>query len=161
MGLDISFHSKAKFLAAEEPEDGELDYDAHAYVNPDFSERADGLKGGFYKVEGEGGSFRAGSYSGYNRWRGALAQLVGVTDRGVFEGRHPNCPFHDLINFSDCEGAIGPKTSAKLAAEFESWRERAQKFAATTGDPEWFMRIYDDFAEAFKTAANDGFVSFH
>ena len=35
-------------------------------------------------------------------------------------------PFVELLNFSDCEGFIGPKTSAKLHADFLEWDEKAK-----------------------------------
>ena len=44
-------------------------------------------------------------------------------------------PFWELINFSDCEGVIGPKTSAKLAGDFAAFQEKADAHHG-----QWFGR---------------------
>lgn len=94
-------------------------------------------------------------------------------------------PFLELIHFSDCEGIIGPKTSAKLYKDFEKYRdkfkkeskertrkenedqygdllktfgkERLEKFLARENQA---ILIYDDFMSAFETASNNGVVLF-
>ena len=63
-------------------------------------------------------------------------------------------PFYELINFSDCEGFIGPKTSAKLAKDFAAWQEKA-------GERGWFSEKYAQWRAAFELAANGGVVQFH
>ena len=74
----------------------------------------------------------------------------------VWEGRlHPEA-FEELIHFSDCEGTIGPKTSAKLAKDFADWRDRAEKHTPE----EYFFAKYCDFQKAFEIAARGGAVKF-
>lgn len=157
MGLDITALQDAKRERVLNEDDG---YDrglTHAYVNADFAERADGLEDGFYSSEDDFG-FRAGSYSGYGYWREWLSQtFLGVLPRSVwddpeaFAGR----PFFELIHFSDCEGIIGPNVAAKLAKDFEDGR--TQVVAAA----ESMVAVYNDFARAFKMAAQNGLVIFH
>ena len=42
-------------------------------------------------------------------------------------------PFVELINFSDCEGVIGPEVAAKLAKDFADYEFSASAFAAIQG----------------------------
>src|SRR3972149_5024711 len=105
MGLDITATSKiAKTRAG-------LDNTIHLCINKDFPEQADG-----YYTYAEKLSFRAGTYSSYNQWRDQLAQLA----QGAFL---------ELINFSDCEGAIGSKTSTKLLKDFQDHEQKTRKSA--------------------------------
>jgi hypothetical protein len=123
MALDITAFSRARFVAPKADNDYEEHEEEHVYVYAvDWPERLDGREPGWYAVDGDAMHFRAGSYSGYNHWREQLcAAALGVHPKEVwedpasFDGR----PFVELINFADNEGAIGPKTSAKLLADFQ------------------------------------------
>jgi hypothetical protein len=106
------------------------------------------------------GSFRVGSYSGYNHWREELAKGGGYPKYAdsYAEGawnHYDNGPFWELINFSDCEGFIGPKTSLKLFKDFEKYEKEFEPHN------EYFKKIYDNFKEAFKVASENGVVDFH
>lgn len=176
MGLDITAYSKLKVVDVVYDADGEpidpvtreslfvsaADF-AHIYVNPDFPERADALMRGYY-LYGETLGFRAGSYSYYSRWREELAKLAGYP--GSSDSLYPcsstvyeafGGPFWELINFSDCEGAIGPKTSAKLAEDFAGFRKKLDGAVVSMG----FVDTYDEFEKAFQLAADGGAVCFH
>lgn len=167
MGLDITAYKTVKFVRPLKP--GE---NSHAewprierlYVNNHFVARADGLKDGLYEVSQEPDgqiNFRAGSYSGYNRWRATLAGLVGTTPEAEWEKETPSGPFHELINFADNEGIIGPVTSAKLAKDFAEWRERAEKYGRGIDDG-WWWENYQEWQRAFELAASGGgVVKFH
>lgn len=181
MGLDITAYSKLEMVDVVYDADGEpinpvtreslfvvaADF-AHIYVNPDFPERADGLARGYYLYE-ETIGFRAGSYMYYSRWREELARLAGYPaspGEGLMASHHPHSngvweceggPFFELINFSDCEGAIGPKTSAKLAKDFADFREKLSGEVVSFG----FTENYDNFEQAFRLAADGGAVCFH
>ncbi len=135
----------------------------------DTAWRGDGLKEGWYKPEGERYRFRAGSYGGYNGWRTHLCQaMLDVSAKALWETQeHPlvatrflGKPFVELINFSDCEGVIGPRTSKKLATDFA---EHKDKFAATL-DPKLtdfgYAESYDDWTKAFALASETGAVHF-
>lgn len=161
MGLDIQAVSRATKVAPPEgcEEPTEWAYEngyVYGWVNSDFSERADGLTDGAYEVDRQV-SFRAGSYSGYNRWREWLAgSVLGVSpekvwgDFDAFTGR----PFVELIHFADNEGLIGPVTSAKLAADF------AREKPTNGEDDDYYLATYQRFREAFELASDGGFVQF-
>jgi len=112
--------------------------------------------------------FRAGSYSGYNWWREQLCQLaldVPPDDVWGDPEHYAGKPFVELINFSDCEGCIGPITAAKLAVDFREYGPRVRTRAATqitdTEERSYFLDSYADWQRAFEVAAHDGFVIFH
>ena len=172
MGLDITAYRKIEIAnGAAVDEDGDpVDYDEHQrfYFNPDFQGREEGLvEGAIYTRGTEEHDFRAGGYGGYNAWREELAKLAGYpatphTRYLVTEDRHDagaweatEGPFWELINFSDCEGVIGPVVSAKLAKDFEEFDERAK----VIGD--YFYDRYLDWKLAFELAADGGAVVFH
>jgi hypothetical protein len=165
MGLDISYIAKAKLEMPYRQEDEFYDEADDrgllmVYPNPDFAAigQDDGLERGAYSGE-RGDGFRAGSYSGYNRWREQLSMMaLGVMPRIVwnnpdeFEGR----PFYEIVHFADNEGVIGPKTSAKLAKDFEDHLDKAREEL-----DEYSFGKYEEWLKAFQTAADDGLVQFH
>jgi hypothetical protein len=177
MGLDITAYTKTTkvdcvFDADGEPIDPQTrqpleDY-ARPCCNPAFTEVAEGLDSEQVFSYEDAFGFRAGSYGGYSNWRETLAKVAGYpaleTERygskymshstGAWEARVG--PFAELINFSDCEGVIGPKTSAKLAKDFADFQEQAD----AQGDSDWQER-YTSWRKAFEMAADSGFVSFH
>lgn len=162
MGLDVEAGRRARLVADIEDErwEGVL----RLYPGESlFAERADGLPEGVYECAGHL-RFRAGSYSGYNRFRDRLARLAhGVSAETIWNARaeYRGSAFYEVIDFSDCEGAIGPQTSRKLAADFAEWRERAAE-AWSSGEPhdDYDLRTYDLFARAFALAADEGAVQF-
>lgn len=166
MGLDITAYERVVWNRACTPdEDVDYDYDTqtHIYFSPHFEDRALPLKEGIYDIEGESMGFRAGSYSGYNWWRSKLAELVGTTDQDIWGGKEP-VAFGELINFSDCEGTIGPEVSRKLAKDFEDWSDRAEAFAKDalkSFDGEYWLQRYNEWKNAFKLASGEGAVQFH
>lgn len=160
MGLDITAYETLKLVRAtneisdEEIDDGSL---VHLYL-AGFPVQADGMAEGLYEASSATHGFRAGSYGGYNRWRYNLAKLVNTTDEAVWANPQPG-PFVELINFSDAEGFIGPKTCAKLTGDFAEWKDRAVRFPDEHEG--WFLRIYSSFHEAFELASKNGCVKFH
>lgn len=62
--------------------------------------------------------------------------------------------FYELIDFSDFEGFMGPRTSSKLLQDFHECREQARRSGLD-------METYDNFVRAFELGANDGAVEFH
>lgn len=178
MGLDITAYRDIEKIDCVFDGDGEpinpssreplnTDY-FQIYVNPDFSERADGLDHKAVYKYAEEMDFRAGSYSGYNHWREQLAELAGwpkvETERwGQKLLRHDAAtydakggPFWELIRFSDCEGTIGPKTSAKLAKDFADHQGKADAHPDI-----YFRNVYNNFRAGFEMAAQNGAVDFH
>lgn len=177
MGLDVTAYTKLIAAQGNEAfdETGELKYDEEnwfqVYDNDDFPGRLEGLQNRHaYKSDEDTHGFRAGSYGGYNTWRNQLAELAGYpaipVDRyktGNVQSRHDegawqstSGPFWELINFSDCEGTIGPVVSAKLAKDFADFQEKADAHT-----DEYFKTKYADWRKAFDMAADGGCVDFH
>lgn len=167
MGLDCHTFKNAK-LRRELPEGSkslrgsdwdDADENGDAIICfTDFPDRLDGHPLGVYSGEA-GEYFRAGSYGGYNRWREHLSQMaLGVPPSTVWDNleAYKDEPFVLLINFSDCEGAIGPESSMILHGQFEAWREQASEEL-----DEWDFKTYERFAKAFEEVAGNGFVIFH
>lgn len=171
MGLDITAYRKVAAVRAKKDEDdGYEDGLTSFYPNTDFPGRFDGLEEGVLYSYVEEHDFRAGSYGGYGAWREWLANLVGYpltpyTSHGrqdeaysaaAWTGVVKGGPFYELIDYSDCEGTIGPKVAAKLAKDFAEWDERAK--AAAVGD---YYERYKNWRKAFEMAADEGAVTFH
>ena len=68
-------------------------------------------------------------------------------------------PFVELIDFSDCEGVIGPKVAAKLAKDFADYEFMASAFAAESND-DFFLALYREWRRAFEWAADGGMIYF-
>jgi len=149
-------------------------------------DRIDGFKKGYYRATGRTMSFDArchsmsflDGYGAYNHWRGLLSLLIfGVKPEEVWNNRskYAGRPFVELIDMSDCEGAIGPKTSMKLAKDFEGFGKtlttrkilrNVRKYGLESEFGHIFTRKcwFRDFLlwqEAFSLASNDGFVVFY
>ena len=158
MGLDIvAFKGLTKTDAEENIH---VSHDAFGYNND--------LETGWYDSE-DSFHFRAGSYSSYNGWRRALCEAFnGMTDIEFWKDSDSllDAPFYELINFSDCEGQIGPKVSEKLYQEFEN-PENEKKFEEYCekkfgNEPgivkEFYMANWQDFKKAFEAARHNGLV---
>lgn len=165
MGLDISVYKNlvAKGELTEENTESLYEQDLHYfYKNPDFESQFIGLnEKAYYSGESVTG-FRAGSYSGYGHFRSILSRVVGF--KSIEEAwEHDNYPMKELINFSDCEGTIGPIVSAKLYQDFVDCKEKADKLFETfeTSECEYYKEKYTDWLEAFEAARHNGAVVFH
>lgn len=167
MGLDISAYRKVAPAPEAEVDSGGWPSDWKRYLSIrqatlDMTEdywpgHTEGIPpAGVYSFAEEFG-LRAGSYGGYNRWREWLAEGVGHNIDEVHKGIITEGPFVELINFSDCEGYIGPIVAAKLHADFVAHRA---KFTGNVDDG-WFPEAYDKWMQAFEIAADGGLVSFH
>lgn len=66
-------------------------------------------------------------------------------------GSAPVDSFWQMIHFSDCNGALGPSVCKALAADFDSYAERAE----THRDDGW-RDLYAKFRMAFRHAAESG-----
>jgi len=112
--------------------------------------------------------FRAGSYSGYNRFRNILSKaLLGVEasavweDAASFEGR----PGYEMIDFSDCEGIISSSVADKLHQDLVENREvfatyliEKENTQKDSSEFEWLMEVYDNFIYAFELASENGVI---
>lgn len=157
MGLDIVAYQGLTKTDAEE----------NIHVSHDEFGYSSDLETGWYDCEGESFNFRAGSYSGYNSWRRALCEAIhGVSDVEFWKDAENfiGQPFYELINFSDCEGQIGPKVSEKLFQDFAN-PENEKKFLdycktnfGTDYLEDFYQANWDDFKKAFEIARQGGLV---
>jgi hypothetical protein len=171
MGLDISAYGRLKPAPhAELDSDGyPKDWEKFTLIRDslidfterDFTGRTKGLSAGVFEPEQQHG-FRAGSYIGYNQWRDHLARMAhGMSAEQVWSGGVESEAFLELINFSDCEGLIGPQVSAKLAQDFEDHEAKAEAYAETIEDGDWWIDRYRQWWRAFQMASDNGAVQFH
>ena len=143
--------------------------------------QSDGLEDGCYYQYSNSDykAFRAGSYSGYGKWREQLSEAIGIKIEDLWLSisrdtklndvldtkSFDEIPFVELLYFSDCEGTIGPIVSKKLYNDFISNRDRVEKYVSSSvpGRPIFYkdwMSLYDDFTDAFRIASNGGAVDF-
>ena len=114
-----------------------------------------------YVVSGETFDFHAGSYSGHGRFRRWLCTLAGIAapeEQWAHPDKYAPLPFHELVNFSDCEGVIGSVACAELAKDFAAYQKQADAYNG--GDAEYWQRVYSDWRKAFELAQHGGVVSF-
>jgi len=171
MGLDIGAYkgiTKSNLVAEEGVDLEEQAYSLGLrvpYINPSFPKQAEGLEEVAYQYESSL-HFRAGSYSGYNLWRAELARLAGVDLEALWgNGSEEELPFAELLNFSDCEGSIGPQVCQKLARDFAAYDAQAKTHALDHpqqgwGGDSWFYDRYRKWHQAFEYGST-GFVDFH
>jgi hypothetical protein len=158
MGLDIVAYKGLTKTDAEE----------NIHVSRDEFGYNDDLEKGWYDCA-DSFHFRAGSYSSYNNWRRVLCEAIhGMTDIEFWKDQDSlvGSAFFELINFSDCEGQIGPKVSEKLYQEFSN-PENEEKFRSYCekeyGDElgaveDFYMANWEDFKKAFEIARDNGLV---
>lgn len=166
MGLDITAYSNLR--AVGEHVDGwcedEDHVGAYAYASfpksfagiPVLSERDGLLHGGCFELTNATRThgFRAGSYSGYYRWRMALAARFNPVSQTVRGFSEPDAdkPFYELIWFADNEGCIGQLAAVELLADFR----------AHSGDGEFGVDpVFLNFRRACELAADGGLIQFH
>lgn len=181
MGLDISAYSNIKVERVMPEYDERYEDSEHwriEYINTHFPHAIEGTdwdRGGYLlwteTPETEQIHFRAGSYSGYNFFRATLAEFsFGLEPTTVGSSKHKEMwnhidtwrgePFWEMINFSDAEGTIGPKTCEKLFTDFDVHRQRFVD-KVKEEDFNYYVDLYDDWTKAFRLGSQNGIVSFH
>jgi len=120
MGLDVSVWSNQEYVHRDWLK---CEWGNHVAVHSSsgFPERRDGMREGCYTANLVH-EFKAGSYSGYGWFRSQLSLFaLGVPSVDVWKNaeRFSGQPFYNLVAFCDNEGILGPKTCAKLSADFE------------------------------------------
>lgn len=160
MGLDITSYSNLK--KGKETEDS-----VYIGKGPTHVARHDYVEGWYEPtLETVGHHFRAGSYGGYNQFRGHLcAAIHGVECEEFWTNEdYEGTPFYELIDFSDCEGVIGAEESKKLLAEFKLhkgiFRRYLENNIDDSEDRDYFMEKYDDWTKAFSISAQKGALIF-
>lgn len=168
MGLDVSAYKNLTKLECVFDADGDpidpvtrepIESYFKVYANSDFPGREEGLEhNGVYSFEDDMSGPSIG-YGSYSHWREGLAKLAGyeATPRELYgktEMLHAAAcwggaagPFAELINFTDCDGVIGPVVAARLLADFQAFDSKASLM-----DPH-FYSVYREFLHCFEMAA--------
>lgn len=161
MGLGISSYSRIKH-----------DTNGEIFVGIDEFGTHQDLPEGRYSPSKEyrHHSFRAGSYSGYNRWRETLSLAIhGVMPSIIWDspGEYKGKDFFEIINFSDCEGFMGPQVSKKLHSDFIKNREIFIQYLHSVHEKmegsysfNYDLRVYDDFTLSFEISKDSGVLIF-
>lgn len=174
MGLDISVYKKIDFKSFQSisgKSEEELDelYDNMLYLYSEYKpyNQSDDIKEGFYNYEKRDYYFRAGSYSGYNLFRKVLCKSFYGFDPEIIWDKpndYTNKDFVELINFSDCEGFIGPKTSKKLFNDFVKNENKFNKFLEDerfdSQTKNNYKLLYNEWKKSFEIASDGGVVRF-
>ena len=182
MGVDIEAFSKVKPVKCTDSDEC-----WEKCIHLPVGDNADGLKPGCY-VRRPGGkkAFLHFSYGGICAFMDELSILAFGVPRDEagkhLRGYQGKPPFIELLFFAGMEGAsIGPRTSAKLHADFVAFATRAKKhFVAkkvsvpppvskrrkkvavdeAEDNVTWMWQAYRDFRKIFKVASDKGVVSF-
>lgn len=177
MGLDIKVYSSLEKVVV-----GESTCSKCGHTGPDledtvlfsesefFPERADNIEFNSDYMYSGGWGYRVGGYGWFDTFREILAKISGYElvkykhDIGmcivVRESHQAGAwkvqggPFHELINFSDHSGIIGPKTSYKLLMDFHNYEHLFRD------QSERFRDAYEDWTEVFEDASKNGCVEF-
>lgn len=176
MGLDITAYSKLetpdplvrkvldKLLLTDNREEV-FEFSERHIASPD-NWIGDMQPGKYYETsKTETFDFRAGSYSVYNTYRKMISEcFLDATQNEVWdnEKKFEGKPFYEQVNFSDCEGFIGPEVSAKLAGDYKKGRDKWYEYLRESGETqiEYYMSKYDQWTKAFELASDGGFVWF-
>ena len=171
MGLDILAISKLRLMTPEvkaaldrlpelSTEDEPVLTVTDITKKQDFCRCLDMDNGDYYKTEGsEEYDFRAGSYSSYGDFRREIAEtFLNSTPVKVWSSpqSYEGQPFYELVDFSDCEGVIGPEVCAKLHKDFVDGRK---KFVEEV-QSDWSVERYDTWTKALEIAKEDGVIIF-
>ncbi|EBS4516446.1 hypothetical protein DQT32_03320 [Salmonella enterica subsp. enterica serovar Braenderup] len=160
MGLDISAYKNIQKEELKGDYDDER-YDRayeqnwvefYTHNQPDVFQHEDIDGDYFYSSPNGRLTMRAGSYGGYSTWRGKLSHLASSLPKDA-DG---NPPFIELLQYSDCEGVIGAKCSAKLANDFAIYELDARQAL-----DDYSFAKYKEWRDMFEYASDNGAVKFH
>lgn len=118
--------------------------------DPAFADRLAPLEEGYYQATELRREY-IGSYHYYGEWRTWLSQTF------------PSA-FEELVDFSDCDGSLGPDAVHSLYVDFEEWNEQVRDIAERTipdaDDATSYIETYRQFRRCFLLADPDGVVEF-
>ncbi len=151
MGLSAVAYSDVRFLGKNVLNE---DYAFHMYNTKDTNQNV--KKEGYYagkRIYSTGNV----SYSTYGKYRNKLCKAVtGLDAEQVWNNPHPDLPFIEMINFSDCEGGFDNEVCVELKKDFLEWKN---KIESEFKEDIFFLDFYKKFLEVFKDAAdNNGVV---
>lgn len=90
-------------------------------------------------------------------WHDMLGELVGF-DKDNQDAYPADGPFAELFNDNYRGITLGPRTSAKLVADFDAWDDRARSFTDTGGE---FYLTYWWVRTCLSHAVKNGAVKLH
>jgi hypothetical protein len=110
---------------------------------------------------GQGGSFRAGSYSGFHAWRTWLARVIGINIDKLAGYGGPidpsTLPFFEMFNHSDCDGDLKKRQCKNLSDDFALYlfvaMESFNEFYTDDDDSSYFMSKYHEWNRACSLVA--------
>lgn len=156
MGLDISFCASVK-VDPNPP----VDHDALRVVqnHDSFVARAAPFKDGDHFTTDGAKARYSSAYSSYNRIRDILCRkILGISAEELWadKAKRDEPGFAEMVNFTDCDGFIGPEPCARISAALatlpEDWIAAQEEWDATC-----IRRLRDGFA----VAANGGCAEYH
>lgn len=165
MGLDIRGCSNIRFISEEYPEGLPFDEKLKlvSVFDEDFPEYVDGLRNGYYSCE-EAYHFHGGSYSGWGCRRRQLCEWhYKIPPETVWENPelYKGQPFFEIIYFTDCDGTIGPITSAKLLNDFLGLRGQMEEdFKDEIDNGYGIHSLFSDMIRALTLASQNGCLRF-
>ncbi|WP_035878759.1 hypothetical protein [Cupriavidus sp. amp6] len=90
-------------------------------------------------------------------WHDMLGELVGF-DKDNHEAYPAGGPFAELLNCEYWMTTLGPRTAAKLVADFDAWDDRARSFSDAGGE---FYLTYWWVRTCLSHAVKNGAVKLH
>lgn len=162
MGLDIFAYSKL-FEVTEKISPEEIEDRGLIELKVDEDNRITPTEAGVFCCEEENSFvFRAGSYFGYNAVREIFSDVgMGVLPQEVWDNpkKYEGKPFYEIVDFSDCSGAIGTSACQKLLADFRAYQTQLEEAL----DPLLEKKAADYIANwihALELAADNGVLLF-
>jgi hypothetical protein len=176
------FSNIRKVKLDDEDEDDVYNHDLHTQDNDFIYQLGSLKRLSAYDTtsDSEIGRVRMGAYSTYNNWRNQLAIIAGYgSAQNVWNDedfdpmatkfynlrylklkklKDPDFqveiikPFYPLINFTDCDGVIGPEICKSLYQDFVYFYEKAKQEGG------YFYEKYEELMEAFRVASQKGAV---
>jgi len=105
------------------------------------------------------------SYTGYNGWREELTRAVHRCEpEKIWRNKDTNLALYEIINFSDCEGYIGPDAAADLLADFmdDYLHDRYQQHLDASEDT-WvkaLASVWDSWITGLRLAVDGGLIRY-
>lgn len=164
MGPQFNVYSKLAKMRMEEVrlyEDGtpEETRVTSFYSNPEFPAHISGLDSTiFYRCNGKKMKFGAATYDEYCEFKNHLAKITGFASAEELWKTSGPIFFMELINFSNCEGTIGPIISRKLYHDFKDNYDRAEEYFVKLEDGKKFWIHYQNWCKALSVARNNGAI---
>lgn len=169
MGLDISVITKWAYATTPCVLDEHAMCTTHLRLDlsGEFPDQVRDLQPGCIDVEARW-VFRAGSYSWYNLWRDHLCRAANgfpVEEIWMDPYGEREALFWELLNFSDCQGTLGPAACAACAGDMRAYMDGGAHERYLEGLEGGLVRGFDesmkDWSRAFEETSAGGLLLFH